>query len=331
MSSLNCGFCFRLHAGRQATRYVYWRLCILFSCVLLTGCMTLNAAAPPLDSASAETTDGGLWRQVRQMQPAHSVAMVGFLDGDRGLTVGCQGVVFHTADGGATWQRANSRGECLWGMDVVDEQVAWSVGNAGQVGLSTDGWQNWEISRISGYDCHFASFVDARSGWVVSAGAKRLWATTDGAQTWTQVKLPPKIQVIVDVALRTPTDGYLLDRVGTLYVTQDGGQSWTSRSLGLGKGAIPRYAHTAAIRFFDAERGIIVLNLQRSGRAFVVAMRTADGGQTWEQEPVPARPGYLYLARDGRTLAVIEDDKSYQAGFNTSRSVAVFRYQESLQ
>lgn len=84
-------------------KHVCWSLCMLLSCVLLVGCTSLHAA----------TADSGPWRQVRQMQPEHSVAMVGFLDGDRGLTVGCQGLVRYTADGGATWHRADSRGECL--------------------------------------------------------------------------------------------------------------------------------------------------------------------------------------------------------------------------
>lgn len=216
-------------------------------------------------------------------------------------------------------------------MDIVDEQVAWSVGSAGQVGFSIDGWQTWHVVKVSNYGCQFVSFVDAQIGWAVSAGAKRLWATTDGGQTWMEITLPPEIEVIVDVKLRTPTDGYVLDHVGTLYVTRDGGQSWVAQSLELGRGTIPRYAHTAAIRFFDAERGVIVLNLQQDGKASVLAMRTVDGGHTWEQEQVPAHPGYLYLARDGRTLAVIKDGKTYQIGFNVSRSVAVFRYQESAQ
>ncbi len=312
-------------------KHVSWSLCMLLSCVLLVGCTPLLAAPLIAGGTPAATTDSGPWRQVREMQPEHSVAMVGFLDGDRGLTVGCQGAVRYTTDGGVTWQRANSRGECLWGMDIVDEQVAWSVGSAGHIGFSIDGWQTWQVVKVSNYGCHFVSFLDAQTGWAVSAAAKRLWATTDGGQTWAEMMLPPEMQTIVDVRLRTPTDGYVLDHVGALYVTRDGGQSWVAQSMGLGSGTIPRYAHTAAIRFFDAERGVIVLNLEQGGKALVLAMRTADGGQTWEQEQVPAHPGYLYLARDGGTLAVIKDDKTYQVGFNISRSVAVYRYQESAR
>jgi hypothetical protein len=40
------------------------------------------------------------------------------------------------------------------------------------------------------------------------------------------------------------------------------------------------------------------------GRSQVMAMRTADGGRTWEQESVPVESGMLFLSNHGTILKV---------------------------
>jgi hypothetical protein len=41
------------------------------------------------------------------------------------------------------------------------------------------------------------------------------------------------------------------------------------------------------------------------GGSKLVALRTADGGQTWTEEAVPAPIGTLHLTHDGKYLTVI--------------------------
>jgi hypothetical protein len=62
---------------------------------------------------------------------------------------------------------------------------------------------------------------------------------------------------------------------------------------------------TAAIRFSDAENGVIVLSLVGGGQTSVVALRTMDGGETWTSESVVSGDaGVLYLTRDAKFLTV---------------------------
>ena len=51
----------------------------------------------------------------------------------------------------------------------------------------------------------------------------------------------------------------------------------------------------------------------------ILALRTADGGQTWEQEELPLKIGALHLSSDGTTLAVV----------GSSGKIAVLHYQGS--
>jgi photosystem II stability/assembly factor-like uncharacterized protein len=127
--------------------------------------------------------------------------------------------------------------------------------------------------------------------------------TTDGGASWEELVLPEGVSEVVALSLRTPTDGYLLDADGVLHITQDGGQTWSSHSLGFDDPTIyPLETPAATVRFFDAENGLVVLGL--FGESEMRALRTADGGQTWEEESLPVGVGKPYLSRDGTFLSV---------------------------
>jgi photosystem II stability/assembly factor-like uncharacterized protein len=161
--------------------------------------------------------------------------------------------------------------------------------------------------------CRQLSFLDTKTGWL--AASNQLGMTTNGGQTWEAIPLPEGVQNIAAISLRTATDGYLLDIAGVLYITPDGGQSWSAHSLGLdlGNGTLPNHdTASAAIRFLDADHGVIALSLAGGGNSQVVILRTTDGGQTWRQEDVmPASLLVsLYLSRDGSTLTVADKMES---------------------
>jgi photosystem II stability/assembly factor-like uncharacterized protein len=165
------------------------------------------------------------------------------------------------------------------------------------------------------------SFLDDTTGWIRTQ--RGLQATTDGGQTLQEITLPEGIEDIMGISLRTPTDGYVVDSAGVLYTTSDGGQTWSSQTLGVDLATytiiLPTTnTTTAAVRFADAEHGVVVLNLAGGGQVRVVALRTADGGQTWAEESVTSTMwgAVPYLSPDGMFLTLYD-----------SEQVTVFRYQ----
>jgi photosystem II stability/assembly factor-like uncharacterized protein len=152
------------------------------------------------------------------------------------------------------------------------------------------------------------TFADAETGWFGS-GVK-FEMTTDGGATWKELTLPKGISKVAAISLRTPTNGYLVDANGVLHSTHDGGETWSSQSLGLeapsimgfGSGPFINETPQAAVRFLDANHGLVVLGL--SGKTNLMALRTADGGKTWKEESLPAELGTPYISRDGRFLTV---------------------------
>jgi hypothetical protein len=85
---------------------------------------------------------------------------------------------------------------------------------------------------------------------------------------------------------------------------------WQSKSLGLttpeilgfGSGPFINETPKAAVRFVDENNGVVVLGL--AGKTSMVALRSADGGKTWKEKPLPVELGTPYLSRDSRFLTI---------------------------
>jgi photosystem II stability/assembly factor-like uncharacterized protein len=193
-------------------------------------------------------------------------------------------------------------------MDIVDVQTIWQCGMK-NVSVSTDGGKTWKAiaEKAGGMGC-LLSFADPKTG-LFGFGTK-FQMTTDGGSTWKELALPKDVSNVAAISLRTPTEGYLVDKDGVLHITQDGGKTWSSRSLGLnapsimgfGSGPFINETPQAAVRFFDVDHGLVVLGL--SGKTSLIAFSTVDGGKTWKQESLPAELGKPYLSRDGKFLTV---------------------------
>jgi photosystem II stability/assembly factor-like uncharacterized protein len=193
-------------------------------------------------------------------------------------------------------------------MDIVDVQTIWQCGMK-NVSVSTDGGKTWKAiaEKAGGMGC-LLTFADPKTG-LFGFGTK-FQMTTDGGATWKELALPKDANNAAAISLRTPTDAYLVDKDGVLHITKDGGTTWTSRSLGLNSPSIMGFVTggfvnetpQAAVRFSDADHGLVVLGL--SGETKMIALRTADGGKTWKKESLPAELGKPYISRDGKFLTV---------------------------
>jgi photosystem II stability/assembly factor-like uncharacterized protein len=154
------------------------------------------------------------------------------------------------------------------------------------------------------------SFPETTTGWV--AASHHLLATTDSGDTWTKINLPEKITTITAIALRTPTEGYLLDAQGTLFMTRDAGLTWQAHALALEENeTLINHCHLNNIYFSDTEQGTVVfasVENAQAGQTWIA--RTTDGGRTWQREPLPPIPEirgtiyYTHLSPDGQTLTL---------------------------
>jgi len=73
-------------------------------------------------------------------------------------------------------------GNQLNGVQCLDAQTGWAVGNAGTILKTSNGRRNW-ISQCSGTTNNLSSgqFIDSHIGWVVGDGGTILQSTNGGS------------------------------------------------------------------------------------------------------------------------------------------------------
>jgi photosystem II stability/assembly factor-like uncharacterized protein len=140
-----------------------------------------------------------------------------------------------------------------------------------------------------------ADLLSPGVGWAW-VGESLLW-TRDAGQQWIEITpaSDPSAELLA-VRFLDERDGWLVRRTpeaegwGTLELlrTQDGGRSWQVYRLPLDMGWDSVPVESATFNLIDANRGRLYLKLQ-SGSSFNLwrVITSADGGQTWEEQPTP--------------------------------------------
>ena len=202
--------------------------------------------------------------------------------------VGNFGSIHHTADGGKVWTSQTSGTKTpLFDVDFADERRGWIVGASGLILRTTDGGATWTAGRspVPG-DKHLfnVAAVDERTVWAVGDwGAIAM--TRDGGETWLDRSLgilTVHVEDSPERSLQTITDdvilydvmfvdarhGFIAGEFGSLFVTQDAGETWRRLPTGTQKTLF-------GVDFVSPREGWVV------GIDGIV-MRTTDGGATWD-------------------------------------------------
>lgn len=248
--------------------------------------------------ALLSTADGGATWETRRPPTEDTVRDLFFQDAETGWLLCERGefkplapgesisYLLKTADGGATWARADvTRGEDallkLTGVRFAGPDHGWAFGEMGALFATQDGGASWERQRSPTRHLLLgAAFLDPRTGWV-SGGGQTLLKTTDGGASWRvgTVLLPdgdharrpgPPRRRLNAVWFATPERGWAVGAGGVILSTADGGSTWRPQASGVGDDLFD-------VKFFDAREGWAV----GSGGAM---LHTNDGGRTWTDE-----------------------------------------------
>ena len=229
----------------------------------------------------------------------------GFLNENFGITVGYAGEVHYTTDGGETWPKGTNQSLCRFGLDILNENLAWNCGNGANVRKTTDGGKTWQKVTDFGESrpnhCRYLSFLDENTGWI--AAPKKLGSTTDGGQTWLTLTLPSDIKEITAIDLLDKNTGYLVDTNNKLYITNDGGLTWTNKPINIDNlNNLVWSTNESIIRFTDKDNGIFFYYGTDNKLKCSI---TKNSGDTWEEQVMPDVHGLgLFLTPDGKYLSV---------------------------
>ncbi|MGH7893139.1 MAG: YCF48-related protein [Candidatus Binatia bacterium] len=180
----------------------------------------------------------------------------------------------------------------LYGVKALSPTEAWAVGNFGAIYHTANGGKSWEArdsgtkSPLFGID-----FADAQQGWAVGKSAEIL-ATSDGGRTWKAQTSPiPPSKHLFKVAALTPRLAWAVGDWGAIAVTTDGGRTWQDRSLPKLKivtsdrpdrqeKLVLEDVVLYDLSWPDAQHGFIA-------GEFATLLATSDGGETWEKRALP--------------------------------------------
>ena len=181
----------------------------------IIGCGVWNAPAYMVRS-----DDGGAtWTHTDMSDHAHALVDVLFTHPDTGYVCGVAqpptdgGVILRTTDAGATWERVFNTG--------YNGEYIWK--------LQTPGGQRW-----------FASIQGSPA-----PGNTRFVRSDDAGASWDQLMVAPTYHYIQMIGALTPEHAWT-GGDDSLFVTTDGGDSWTYTLLGNGYNRFLRMSDTVA-------------------------------------------------------------------------------------
>ena len=179
------------------------------------------------------STDGGDTWENKSKPEYSSLGFRGcyFEDAHHGWVVGDGNILF-TTDAGANWtQQASVPGVRLYGIDFVDPNKGWAVGQDGTILHTTDRGTNWN-SQTSPTEARLrrVDFVDSLHGWAVGDGGTAIY-TVNGGTNWIQKYLSTSATLnCVDFV--DSLHGWIVGYDGTIFSTSDLGANWTSHASG---------------------------------------------------------------------------------------------------
>jgi photosystem II stability/assembly factor-like uncharacterized protein len=209
------------------------------------------------------------WRMRTRLGTADLVA-VQVVGPQAVVAVGSDGVVYRSADAGATWAAASAAPPALTASELYFETAlaGWVIGqgfNGAALFHTTDGGANW--TPVPDFQGTYVAvdFVGA-SGWAASFNGS-FYRTVDHGATWTAGTLPGFASSLGDMDFWSSSVGYA---VGGGYAarTADGGVTWQQ---------LPTPNQTDVLT--DIE--LIGPNELWVSSLFGVVMYSATGGQSW--------------------------------------------------
>ena len=215
------------------------------------------------------------WEIVRQGNWQAEFTDTYFLSAQHGWTVGSDGTILRTTDGGKTWQPQQSGvSETLQRIVFIDEKYGWISGQ-GVLLRTENGGKSWQVIRNGLKNFHnirAIHFINPKEGWLgVDKG--QILRTSDGGTTWTFQQTGTTHQPITDLHFINNQEGWAVApqrRTGGFILhTVDGGDYWEIQAK--------THNRCIGIHFLNATSGWVVM-------ANGTSLLTTDGGESWKRD-----------------------------------------------
>jgi photosystem II stability/assembly factor-like uncharacterized protein len=169
------------------------------------------------------TIGGGDWTLVATL-PAF-IQSISFPDSANGWAVAFSGEVFHTRDGGKSWQpQATGVTAAILSVQFLDSMVGWASGN-NQLLSTQDGGATWSAKSLPETNLQLF-FTDKNHGWIWNPGGL-LYRTRDGGDIWRKIEKNEAPVMIMGMHYADSLHGWRVGENGLIQKTGDGGGEGT--------------------------------------------------------------------------------------------------------
>jgi photosystem II stability/assembly factor-like uncharacterized protein len=246
---------------------------------------------------------------------------VDFCTGIQGYTVGEQGTILCTSDGGDSWSIQESvTGQDLNDVQFVSESIGWIMGGDGTILKTENGGTTWNEQNEPVEENFFkASFVNETSGWIISDST--LIKTLNGGTDWEMVNLPFTYNTLQAVCFTSLNEGWLLVDSFPLYFlyhTSDSGITWEISLEFEWWVSVPAW-----ITFTDPDHGYLSgTRTSFTGDNDWFIYKTEDGGSNWLN--ISPELGVGYGNGHMRAFAFLDDNHGFTAGSEAWGEVSIY-------
>jgi photosystem II stability/assembly factor-like uncharacterized protein len=196
-----------------------------------------------------------------------------FIDTNIGWTVGEQGKIFKTTNGGTYWvEQSSETANYLSDVCFTDANNGWAVGKNGTIIKTTNGGTDWILQEIGTTYFFSVSFTDTNYGTVVGWNSTIL-RTIDGGQNWSS-QSASGYGYLLSVCFTDQNNGTIVgSNVNAgIFRTTNGGQNWFNQSSGISSTLYD-------VSFSDVNYGMAV---GEEGKILI----TTNGGEDWHLEEI---------------------------------------------
>ncbi len=235
-------------------------------------------------------------------------ASVDFLNSSTGYVFtdpggGSPGLITKTSNGGLSWKEVLQANSSFIGLDFVDPDHGWVVGDQ-ELLATTDGGDTWADLREPDGGFQFVDFATPSYGWAITSYGT-LMATIDAGKSWKPVSTSAPV---LAACLASPTSGWaVLSKGGYVVGTADLGKSW-SFQFGLSPGPLT----SVQLRCSSNEAFLAGLIGQGHGKATYDVARDSGPPDDADWSAVPRKDvndaGFITgISLEGGQISVMSD------------------------
>lgn len=179
----------------------------------------------------------------------------------------------------------------IYGVDILDDNIIWMVGNNGKILKSTDAGKSFETQRSPvGNDLQGIKAWDSKRA-VAVGNMGIVIVTDDGGVTWREIGDIPRSEIANKLFRVVTLNGgraFAVGVMGTIISTEDYGNTWVRRIE-------EQDIAWNDILFVNEQKGWVV-------GEFGTIMNTEDGGLTWIEQETPTESSIMNIEAEDENI-----------------------------